>query len=68
MGRSFEDRWNRGVIIFMVAVVAPLVIAVYSTGSLEMTLSALAAIVPLGSVFVIGTVCEIIERAKNKGP
>jgi len=67
VGRSFEYYWNWGLGIFIVVIVAPFVILTYSTGTLEMMLSALACLGPLIMIFGIAGICHLADRIKGKG-
>ena len=68
MGRSFEYYWNRGILIFFVLIVVPFVVAVYSTGSMEMKLSILAIVGPASLILGIAGACHLWIWLKGKGP
>lgn len=68
VGRSFEQNWNLGLIIFAVLVVVPLFVATYSIMTLEVMLSALAFIAPFTLLLAIAGACHLADLVKGKGP
>ena len=67
VGKSFEYYWNWALGVFIVVIVVPFVILIYSTGTLEMMLSALACAGPLIFMAAIAGGCHLATWIKGKG-